>query len=532
MTFCLSSVHKISVRTVASALAAVLSGILLFCSFAPVSSPVCAWVALVPLIFACAGQPLFCAVFLGGLAGTVFFASTLFWLRHVTWIGMFALAGYCALYFIPFTVFIALRRDAWRSINGFKNFAWMAGASVVWVGAEYIRAVAITGFPWNLLGVSQYQQLPLIQIAEWGGVYPLSALIVFVNTAIAVTILQYVSRLRGRMYRVHLELLTSLLLAAAVWSFGFYTLLNRPAPDGKALHVALLQPDIPEIGNWQMADPEMIYNRLETLTDLAIRSPDLDLVVWPETALPDFVRFSPRSAGLVEQLVKTGGVSLLAGSMDKVWRTNAPSLYYNASMLFNSRGELIGRYYKQHLVLFGEYIPFGEKIPLVNALTPIGVSFSSGKNSTIMYLPGEPRGFGSLICFEDALPYLSRRAVKAGACWLINQTNDSWFDPDYGSQQHLANAVFRSVETRLPMLRCANTGITCAIDPFGRVQQTIAPRVEGFQVATVVPVKPNRPETFYVRYGNVFAQICLLLSGIMFIFIGSSWKRKIMLTKS
>jgi len=198
------------------------------------------------------------------------------------------------------------------------------------------------------------------------------------------------------------------------------------------------------------------------------------------------------------------------------WRPDGTPEYYNAAMLFDLRGDLLGSYYKQHLVLFGEYIPFEGKIPLINALTPIGSSFTPGPSPARMRIPGDPRGFCVLICFEDSLPYLARRAARAGATWLVNQTNDSWFDPDCGSVQHLANAVFRSVETRLPMLRCANTGITCAIDRSGRISQTLAPRTEGFHIAEITPSGPEQAETFYVRRGDLFAQACLLSSILAF----------------
>jgi apolipoprotein N-acyltransferase len=488
-------------------LAAAASGILLFLSFPPFEKAFCGWIGLVPLILACATAAPRRAAFLGWFAGAVFFLSTLYWLRHVTWLGAIALALYSALYFIPFAVFISLRRSGWRNMNGAANLAWMSGAALIWAGSEYLRATLFTGFPWNLLGVSQYMQLPLIQIAEFGGVYAISALMVFVNAATAVTILQYAAGLRGRTYRVHLELLSSLVLVAAAWSFGVHTLINAPEPDDAPLHVALLQPNIPEVGNWELADPELIYERLETLSGLALRTRGADLLIWPETALPDFVRFSPRSADLVQRMTSEG-TPLLAGSMDVEWRSDGSPLYYNGSMLFNTRGQLLDTYYKQHLVLFGEYIPFDEKIPLINALTPINSSFHPGPGPVIMNLPGNDSGFSVLICFEDTLPHLARRAVRAGAAWLVNQTNDSWFDPDCGSRQHLAQSVFRCLETRRPMLRCANTGITCAIDAQGRITQTLAPRTEGFQIASVIPADAS-VQTFSVRYGDLFAQACL-----------------------
>ncbi len=498
-----------------SLIASVFSGILLFLSFPPVGASFCGWIALAPLILVCANSAPRRAAFLGWLTGAVFFLGTLYWLRHVTWLGAIGLALYCALYFMPLAVFVSLRRDSWRSMNAVKNLGWLTGAAAIWAAAEYVRAIFATGFPWNMLGVSQHQELAFIQIAEWGGVYAVSAVMVFFNAALAVTVLQYISGLRHT-YRMHTELLCAVMAVALVWAFGIHRLLSRPSGEQTPVRAALIQPNVPEVGNWDRSDPEVVYEKLERLTGLARRVPGIDLMIWPETALPDFVRFSERSAGLVRRMV-SNSVPLLAGSMDAIWRADNQPDYYNASMLFDAQGDLLKTYYKQHLVLFGEYIPFDGQIALINALTPIGSSFLPGRHATLFKRPGDRRGFCALICFEDSLPYLARRAAHAGATWLINQTNDSWFDPDCGSAQHLANAVFRCVETRLPMLRCANTGLTCAIDPYGRVTRTLEPRTEGFQVAEIVPSDPDRPATFYVRFGDLFAQACLTGSVALFI---------------
>lgn len=495
--------------------AAVLSGILMFLSFPPFGIGFLGWIALIPLIFIGSGTTPRRAAFLGWLAGTTFFVGSLYWLHHVTWAGYFALAFYSAIYFIPFTVLIALRSGGWSHLTKMKNLGWMAAAAAVWAASEYLRATLFTGFPWNLLGVSQYNQISLIQITEWGGIYLLSALMVFVNTGIAITLLQYRAGLRNSGYKIHIEFMVAMFVLAAASSFGLRVLLSDD-PSGDPVRAALIQPNIPEVGNWDLADPELIYEKLEDLTEWAAHSLDLDLIVWPETALPDFVRFSSRSAALVERIADQG-TPLLAGSMDLTWRSDGEADYYNASMLFNTQGELLGTYRKQHLVLFGEYIPFEGNIPFINALTPIGSSFQPGTESTLFRLPGDDRPFSVLICFEDSLPYLARRAAKAGATWLVNQTNDSWFDPDSGSAQHMAHAVFRTVENRLPLLRCTNTGITCVIDAKGRIKQTLKPRTEGFHVAEVVPSDPNRPLTFYTRHGDLFAQACLLVSIALFI---------------
>lgn len=513
-----TSKHSISI------LAAMLSGILLFLSFPPFEVAFLGWIALIPLIVTCAGATPRRAAFLGWLAGALFFTGTLYWLRHVSWLGFIALAFYCALYFIPFAIFISLRPCGWRNMKRFKNIGWILGASLVWVASEYLRSLLFTGFGWNLLGVSQYAQGSLIQIAQWGGVYLISAVMIFVNVASSATLLQYTSGLRSSGYRLHIELMSACFLVALTSCFGLRVLLAEEAPS-KPIRIALIQPNIPEVGNWEIADPELIYKRLENLTDLAGRTLDLDLIIWPETALPDCVRYSPRSAELIQRTTAATGVPLLVGSMDLAWNTVGEPDFFNCSILFNPSGELLETYKKQHLVLFGEYIPFDEKIPAINALTPIGSSFTPGKEATQFNLPADPRAFSALICFEDVLPHLARRAAQAGATWLVNQTNDSWFDPDCGSKQHMANAIFRSVETRLPMVRCTNTGITCAIDSKGIISQTIGPRTEGFHTVEIHPIT-NPQLTFYTRFGDLFAQTCLGISIVLLAFLSKKHAQK------
>lgn len=499
-----------SVRNRLRIAGAVLSGVLLMLSFPPVGASLLAWIALIPLIMACSGVSIQRAARLGWLAGVVFFVGSLFWLRHVTWVGYLALACYCALYFIPCCILIAMRPEGWGRMTRLKNLGWMAGLAAAWAASEYARATLLTGFPWNLLGVSQYAQTSLIQLAEFGGVYLLSALMVFVNAGLAVTLMQYTSGGRTRSYKLHIELVVAMLFVLGASTYGLRVLWSEDTA-GEPVQVALVQPNIPETSQ-ELADPELVYDRLEKLTELAVMTPDLDLVVWPETALPDFVRYSARSADMVKGFSRH--VPLLVGSMDMELVDGAENKCFNASMLFNTRGQLLQTYNKQHLVLFGEYIPFDEKFDWINALTPIPSSFTPGRETTRFNLPGHSGSFSVLICFEDTLPYLARRAARNGASWLINQTNDSWFDPDCGSVQHVAHAVFRCVENRRPMVRCANSGITCSIDSKGRIKQTLKPRTQGFHTVTVSPAPPK--QTVYTRFGDLFAQACLLITALLF----------------
>lgn len=506
-------------------LLSLLSGILLFLSFAPCKFAFLGWVAFIPLFIVCADSTPRRAMQLGWLAGTAFYLTTFFWIRHVSWMGFFALSFYCALYWIPFALFVSLRTCSWRSTHGLKNLVWIGGGAAVWTGSEYLRGILFSGFVWNDLGVSQVAQLPIIQIAEVTGVYGISFVMMFVNLAIGVTFLQYASKMRSRKYKMHLELMIAFVLVALLWSFGMHSLLDVQSNEKEIVKTALIQTNLAEVGNWQLPDPEEIYKRLNELTELAAHSGDLDLVIWPETILPDCLRYSAKSANFVKRLSALGS-PILVGTMDAKWRNKTKCDYFNSTMLISTKGTLLESYDKQHLVIFGEYIPFEGKIPFVNALTPINSSYAPGERTTLFRLPNQEQSpFSVLICFEDTLPYLARRAAHAGATWLVVQTNDSWFDPDCGSDQHLANSVFRAIETRLPMVRCANTGITCSIDSFGRVTQTLPPREKGFQVAQITPASIYDSETFYVRFGDWFAQACVLASVTLFVLFAFKRRR-------
>jgi len=493
----------------------ILSGVLLAMSFPGFENPALAYIGLVPLMFAVRNVPAKKAALLGLLAGFVFFMVSISWLHNLTGkvegfglkasalLGYVVLALYCALYFIPpaLTVSACVRRwglDSWH-----RNLRLMFCVSMVWVASEYVRGFLFTGFPWNPLGVSQYGSPALIQIAQWGGVHIVSACIVWMNTALFITLSQYIQGLRSRKYRPHVELMLGLLPVALSASYGLNTLFNQPVFP-HPIHIALIQPNIAQAEKWA---PEMdleIRTRLAELTDTATRLGGLDLVIWPETAVPDFIRVSRTSHALVKRMVARG-TPLLVGAMD-VEFSEGGRTYSNSSFLYGTNGTLVAKYDKQHLVPFGEYVPFPG---LMGKFTPVDIDFRGGTESTLLPLRGKA-SFSVLICFEDIVAPLSVKAVRNGARWLINQTNDAWFDPSAQSEQHLAHAVFRCVENRVPMARCCNSGTTCTIDAYGNLDRSLAPRTSGFTTADIHPRPVGLAQTFYTRHPDAFAKFALL----------------------
>lgn len=486
-----------------------LSGLLLAAAFAPLERPELAWIAFVPMLLGCRKKSIRQAAWTGWLCGSVFFLCSLFWLHHVTWTGWILLSLFCALFFIPLPVLFSHWHRTHGTTHVAANLSLMILTAVAWAGMEHLRSTLFTGFPWNTLAVSQWRNISIIQISALGGTALLSALIILVNTAIALTVLQYTEHKAWKNRRPHFELMSAFLLVALATSYGWRTLLRQPEAE-TGLNIALIQPSIPQHEKWTPEHVEKIYDRLQTLSEKAKAEQKPDLLIWPETALPDFTRLSRRSTDLIRQ-VTADGTALLTGSMDLQW-TETGTLYYNSAMLFTGSREPAMQYDKQHLVVFGEYVPFADRFPFLKALTPIRESFSPGSGNTLFRFRDDTPPFSTLICFEDTVAPLAREAVRNGARWLINLTNDGWFEPSAQSRQHLAHSVFRAAENRVPLVRCANTGISCAVDPHGRVYGAALGEngetgLPAFSL-TRTAFAPCR-ETFHTRHGEWFAKGCL-----------------------
>ncbi len=502
---------------------AILTGLLLFAAFPPLEWSVLAWVALVPLLMTCAASAPRAAFLHGLLAGVVFWTLSLVWLTRVSWNGWFFLSLYCALFMAGFaqTVSWWMARQGLRSRWG--NPLMLLSIPAVWVGWEYLRATLFSGFPWNSLGVSQYANLRLIQIAEFGGVYLVSALLVMINAALTLILLQAVRRQAGESWRPPRELLVALLGIVLAQLYGTMALRRLPETTD-TLKIAAVQVNIPQLEKWSEDWTTAINNRLRRASLQAIQHYAPDLIVWPETVVPDFVRTSRVSQKVVGDVIQLGP-SVLMGSMD-FDDTGVAVKYFNSAFLYQPGAAPPQTYAKRHLVLFGEYIPFEQWLPFLRVLTPVEESFTPGKEAVVFRLGR--RSFAVLICFEDTVAGLARDCVLAGARLLINQTNDAWFDPSWASRQHMANCVFRCVENRVSAVRATNTGITCFIDRQGRIVGSLDRAVgylpqPAYLTRAVALPSAAMPLTFYTRHGDVVALGCVAFS--LTLFAGMIWVR-------
>lgn len=502
--------------------ASVLTGLLLGFAYPPFEQAWLIWIALVPLICALwfrSGVRHPWKNFLHGyVAGLVFFWIVFFWLTEVTGLGWFLLAFYMALYVGVWGWFVGSVACPEKSCRGrigasapwissWTNLRLAASGAAAWVGLEWIRGVLFTGFGWNGLGVALFEQTAMIQIADITGVGGISFLIALANQILVITVRRFFIEVGGMRIRPHYDFTITVSLIAASFAYGVHHYYKEPAPS-YPLKVAAIQPNIPQDEKWDPAFEERILQTYRRQTEVAALS-EPQLLIWPEAATPKPALNDELLAEEVLGVAATSNADFLFGTV----YYDSFGGYNSAALISPAGGGQI--YNKIHLVPFGEYIPFRHSFPLfawvVGDLVPS--DFDAGLEPAVLDLSRAPVRIAPLICFEDTLGELTRRFVLRGAQLLVVLTNDGWFRESAGSRQHLANCVFRSVETRRPMVRAANTGVTAFIDPLGRVREQLESEtgstfIEGF-LTGVVPVPLAPPRTFYLGHGELFSMICL-----------------------
>jgi apolipoprotein N-acyltransferase len=289
----------------------------------------------------------------------------------------------------------------------------------------------------------------------------------------------------------------------------------------KPLRVAAVQSNVPQNQKFDRQFTRRIFDQFRRLSEIALRSnPPPDLLVWPESSMPGPVLADQESYKFVMDLAASADTDLLLGAIDVDKR-----YVYNAALLVSDGGERVQMYRKVHLVPFGEYVPGRHTVPLLAQIVGDQVpdDFKEGTEHTVFTLTNSEVHVAPLICFEDTIGELTRQFVlpnetSPGANLLVDVTNDGWFQRSAGSHQHLANAIFRCVETRRPMIRAANTGVTCFINQFGRITQMLqdgtgSTFTEGV-LAGEIKVPTELELTFYARHGELFAKACAAITVI------------------
>ncbi len=493
-----------------SLLLAALSGILLAVAFPVLNLHLLAWVALLPLFLALRGQSVRNGFWLGGVAGIVYFAGTVYWVTNsVHFYGgipiipasliTLLLCAYMALYPAVFGAAVVHIRKNHPSL-------FFVAAPALWTTLELARTYAFSGFPWSLLGYSQYLALPVVQIADITGVYGVSFLIVLVNAALAEFI-------RDR--KNYPGLLVALAVMLFVLGYGYMKL--RLPEQGAGIKVSVAQGNIEQDKKWDPAFQEETLAIYRRLTREALKEHP-DLVIWPETAVPFyFGGVAPTDQALTADLgafVKQSRVPLLFGSATYEVKPNRQIIGRNSAFLLSADGQVEATYHKLHLVPFGEYVPLKKVLFFVEKMVQAIGDFQAGDDYVVMRVPygRTETKLSVVICYEIIFPDLVRRFVDKGANVITTITNDAWFGKTAAPYQHFSMAVLRAVENRVPVARAANTGISGFIDAQGHI---LAESEIFIQTQLTHTLVPGTEKTFYTRHGDVFSYLCVLASLIL-----------------
>ncbi len=459
-------------------------------AYPPFPTGFLAYFALVPLLYALKEKTPKQHLILAYLFGLTFNATALFWTWRVTLPGTAAMILILALYWaVPFWI-LGLSKKLWG------NRAYLLLPFLL-VGLEYFRTLGELAFPWTNLSYTQSYYTAWLQLLPFAGDTLLSFWIVLLNLPIF-----YALENSGK--RRWLGLAAAFLFWLAPGIYGARVLANAKAEP--AMKVALLQGNIDSWSKWDAAFTQNSFDVYRQMVFVAAAG-GADFLVWPETAAPCYLLQEPNYLYQVMTMAQVAKKEMLVGTL--AYRTLGPNqyLYYNSAYHFDTSGIPSIPYSKLHLVPFGETIPFSGRVRILKDIHVGQADFTPG--DSVLLLSSSFGPYAALICYEVVFPDLVRRFVLKGAKFLVNVTNDGWYGRTNGPYQHERMALFRAVENRIPLVRAANSGISAAFDPYGRV---IA-EGELFKRQIVMADIPLRREaTFYARWGDFFPQGCFLIS--------------------
>ena len=545
-----------------------------------------AWIAVVPLMVLCMGKSVvkaFCCGLVWGyfwnLGGCFFLREIMLWMPFVFGAVLGVFSAFWACLFPVFCRYLLLPEKILLSdcetrmafhghclggelLCGIALSAW-------WVCLDWIRSWIFTGFPWGLFPASQWQHPLLFQICEYTGIYGLDFLLIFCNFAVFFALLELRNFCLSGKYRLSPVPPAACVLVLLTIASGFF--LDRRQQEHlktlphRTLAIGVVQPNLSQ--RREASDRQIVeaLNKCTVLTQQLLNSPDgpaPELIVWPETAVPiPYYPPHPESYDspfckayrkAVRTLMEQSGIPFLIGTITYQQDSPAeePAIFNSALLLKHARPDPHNPFYdradvysKVHLVPFGEYIPLNDTFPAIGEKVGMGRNLTPGPDFHALPLGKDVR-IGAIICYEDVFPYVTRESARNGANLLLDITNDAWYPASSEPEQHYATAVFRTVETRLPMIRCGNSDYSVLLDACGRTADAASAEVSGgkrvlmpgrkkacaavFQVNVPLDMEP----TFYVRYGNVFVLLCwAVLLGISGAAVSSAWKIRSALKK-
>ncbi len=498
----------------------IIAGILLFLSFPAFDLYFLAWFALAPVLLKLYDEDFSFAFKAGLLLGVIYFFGNIYWIYHAIYVygsmsyvlsvlAVFLLSLYMSLYTAAFCFLysVAIKKTSLPSL-----FI----APCLWTSLEFIRSYAFTGFPWSSLGYSQYEFLPLIQLADITGIYGISFLIVAFNGAIADIFII-------RKIKVTKPLFSSFsfiggifllgLLFLLIFTYGGYRLYQDR--DASTIKAAIIQGNIEQDKKWDILYQNSVLHAYMDLTSKAAElSPDI--IIWPETALPfSFQDDKVLTEKLIAYQQNLQSYLLFGSILVKEDLTSDSKKIHrlsNSAVLLDKKGNISYIYDKIHLVPFGEYVPLKNILFFIDKLVYGFGDYHPGDSYIKAVTPFG--SFATLICYEIIFPGMVRKFFINDGDFIINITNDAWFGNTHGPYQHFSMAVFRAIENRKPVLRVANSGISGFIDSKGN----IVAKTNLFEQTYIVgEIKKDSTRTLYTKYGDIFSYLCIIISVTLFI---------------
>ncbi len=485
----------------------IITSLLLILSFPNFSFWFLAWIALLPLLIVIYEAQPKASFFFGWFAGTIFFLGLIYWL----------------LFLYPFVNLLAIL--AWAGVAIFEGLfmgIFALGASIIrknyvgwgrlftipawWVGVEFVRSVGWWSFSWGTLGYSQLPFHLLIQIAAITGVYGISFIIVMINVSLIEVLMSTTEKIKSSFAYLGV----ALIILFEILGGGFIALSSsaRSKDTGNKtqanFHLVLVQGNISQEEKWDPSKEDYIK---DIYYNLAKKAGNYEpyLVIFPESATPSFLLRDISYLNKLRSLAKKFNYYLVVGSL----HLDSSSRQFNSAILISPEGKVLKKYDKLHLVLFGEHVPFqfiGDIFRRFEKLSWVGESITPGNDYTVFSTSAGR--FSTVICFESADPGLCRQMARRGAQLLTVITNDAWFGKSAAASQHLQISAFRAIENNIYLAQVANTGISAIVSPQGQILKKTSLFKRQLLRGNISFRKPN---TLYLKWGDIFSYLCLLL---------------------
>ncbi|MBQ3834229.1 MAG: apolipoprotein N-acyltransferase [Elusimicrobia bacterium] len=482
-------------------LLSVLSGVMLALSFPEYNFYYLAFISVIPVIYVILSNDLKKSLIYGFIFGLSFWSVSLYWMfSFVNFntgaiqaaVVAFLLWSYLSLFFVVWVILInALKKKGKPIVMSFF-------AAFLWVALELVRTYLSTGFAWNFVGYSQAQFKEFIQIADILGVSGISFLIVFIN----MLLYYWLKQIKDIKY-----LCIAVIVFGAVVGYGYNKISQFPTDYGDEIFVGIVQPNIDQYEKWDKKSSEdFLYSVNKDLK--VFKGKRLSLVVYPETFLTQYYEKDKKTEKFIKNISSLGKINLIGSVVYE--KDNV----YNSVLAFKKDTKPFGRHDKNHLVVFGEYIPFRETLAKFFEVFNSMGDFSKGSRMDVF--KHENISVGSTICSENFFPELSRELILNGAKILTNHTNDGWFLNTAAPYQHFVMNIFRAVENRKNVIVCANSGISAIINCCGNVVKQTTLNKKVFVAAYVYQ---NTVATIYDKVGYLFPYFSVFMTVFLLLLI-------------